>query len=297
MRTELTQRLEQWYRARDLKSRIPYDPITFPRRYRHSEDIEIAGLIAATLAYGRVKSFWPAIDRLLALMEGSPADYLRRFDPGRERPRLRSLYYRFSTSDDLLALCLILHTLFLRHGSLRQLFESLHRPEEPDIGPLLARYVETALAVDTRPVYRHGRTPAGLAHLFSGPAQGGASKRLCLYLRWMVRPDDGIDLGLWPAIASSKLIVPLDAHVVRISRYLGLTRRKSPGWLMAQEITANLRRICPEDPVKYDFALCHYGMSGECPINPRREHCARCQLQSVCTLGSRRFPVKSRHCE
>jgi len=263
MRHDLAERLEHWYRTRDLTGRVPDDPITFPRRYHAAEDQAVAGLIAASLAYGHVKAFWPAVERLLAMMGSSPAEWLRRFDHRVQRPKFRALYYRFSDSNDLLAFFLILKTLLDRHGSLRAFFEHLHHPEDPDIGPLLGRYVETAMAVDTRMVYGHRRKPDGLRHLFSGPARGGASKRLCLYLRWMVRPADGIDLGLWPAIAPSKLIMPLDAHVVRISRYLGLTRRKSAGWLMAQEVTAHLRRMCPEDPVKYDFALCHFGMSGD----------------------------------
>jgi uncharacterized protein (TIGR02757 family) len=290
MHRELARYVAAWHPTLDLKARIPHDPITFPRRYQDPDDRAVAGLIAASLAYGHVKAFWPAVERLLAMMGPSPVEWLRRFDPRGQRTRFRSLYYRFSDSHDLLAFFLILGTLIDRHGSLRALFEKLHQPGDPDIGPLLSRYVETALAVDTRPAYRHARKPAGLRHLFSGPAQGGASKRLCMFLRWMVRPDDGVDLGLWPGIAPSKLIVPLDAHIVRISRYLGLTRRKSAGWLMAQEVTANLRKICPDDPVKYDFALCHYGMSGACPIRPRRELCAACLLQPVCRVG-RRHPI------
>ena len=288
MRSDLAQRLEEWYQTRDLKSRIPHDPIAFPRRYRDAEDQAVAGLIAASLAYGHVKAFRPAVERLLALAGPSPAEFVRKFDPRRERGRFRSLYYRFSDSNDLLAFFLVLQALIDRGGSLRAFFEACARPHEPDIGPLLSRYVEAALAVDTRPVYRHHRKPPGLRHLFSGPSQGGASKRLALFLRWMVRPDDGIDLGLWPAISPAQLVVPLDAHVVRLSRYLGWARRKSPGWLMAQEVTANLRTICPEDPVKYDFALCHYGMSGECPLTPSTAHCVRCVLQPVCRVGRRR---------
>ncbi len=296
MHRELARYVAAWHPTVDLKARMAHDPITFPRRYRDPDDRAVAGLIAASLAYGHVKAFWPAVERLLSMMGPSPAAWLRRFDLKEQRPRFRSLYYRFSDSDDLLAFFLILRTLSDRHGSLRALFEQLHRPDDPDTGPLLSRYVAVALAVDTRPVYgcrggRHARKPDGLRHLFSGPAQGGASKRLCMFLRWMVRPDDGVDLGLWPAISPSKLVIPLDAHIVRLSRYLGLTRRKSPGWLMAQEVTANLRKICPEDPVKYDFALCHYGMSGECPIRPDTAHCARCRLRPVCSVGRRRVKI------
>jgi uncharacterized protein (TIGR02757 family) len=292
MRRELAARLEQWYQAREVKSRILHDPITFPRRYHDPEDQAAAGLIGASLAYGYVNAFRPVIERLLALAGPSPADYLRSFDLKRERPRFGPLYYRFSDSNDLLAFFFILHRLIDRYVSLCALFEACVHPADEDIGPLLGRYVQAALAVDTRPVYRHGRKPDGLRHLFSGPAQGGASKRLCMFLRWMVRPADGIDLGLWPVLLPSQLIIPLDAHIVRISRYLGLTRRKSAGWSMAQEVTANLRTICPEDPVKYDFALCHFGMSGDCPITPVTAHCVRCELQSVCRIGRRRAAAR-----
>ncbi|HXZ25486.1 MAG TPA: TIGR02757 family protein [Nitrospiria bacterium] len=288
MRSDLAERLERWYRTRDLTTRVAHDPVAFPRRYHDPDDQAAAGLIAASLAYGHVNAFRPTVERLLAVAGDSPAAYLRSFDLQRERPRFIPLYYRFSDSSDLLAFFLILRTLINRHGSLRVLFESLARSDEPDIGPLLGRYVNEALAVDTQPVYGHRRKPPGLRHLFSGPAQGGASKRLCMYLRWMVRPEDGVDLGLWPALGAPRLIVPLDAHVARLSRYLGLTSRQSAGWLMAREVTASLRTICPEDPVKYDFALCHYGMSGECPVTPLTARCLRCDLQPVCRIGRRR---------
>lgn len=282
--------LEQWWRGRDLAGRVSADPVAFPRRYSNPDDKEVAGLLAATLAYGHVNAFWPMVERLLAIAGDAPAAFFTRFDLDRARDHFRSCYYRFSSSKDLLAFFHILHCHLNEHGSLRSLFASLYRPDDPDIGPLLARYVEASLAVDTSPVYGHRRKPPGLLHLFSGPLTGGASKRLCLYLRWMVRPDDGVDLGLWPFIPPSKLVLPLDAHVVRIGRYLGLSQRKSPGWLMAREMTEKLRRFAPDDPVKYDFALCHYGMAGECPVRPRPEHCARCALKPVCRVGRRRAP-------
>jgi hypothetical protein len=99
--------------------------------------------------------------------------------------------------------------------------------------------------------------------LFPSPASGSACKRLCMFLRWMVRPADGIDLGLWKAIPPRKLIIPVDAHIQRISRFLGLTQRKQADWRMAQEITAALKKFDSDDPVKYDFSLCHIGISGD----------------------------------
>ena len=122
----------------------------------------------------------------------------------------------------------------------------------------------------------------GLSHLVPDPAKGSASKRLFLYLRWMIRKDDGVDLGLWP-IDPSLLVIPVDTHIHRIARNLGLTRRSDASLRTAVEITAALRRLDPKDPVRYDFALCHMGVSRECPSRRDEEKCARCVVQSVCT--------------
>jgi endonuclease III len=99
----------------------------------------------------------------------------------------------------------------------------------------------------------------------------------------MVRPADGVDLGLWP-IAPSELVIPVDTHIHRISRNLGLTKRRTATWATAEEITAALRKFDPEDPVKYDFALCHLGVSRECPSRPDRAKCQQCVLQDVCSV-------------
>ena len=139
---------------------------------------------------------------------------------------------------------------------------------------------------------RGDATNRSMRHLVSDPRAGSACKRLALYARWMVRPADGIDLGLWP-IAPSALIVPVDTHVHRISRNLGLTRRCTASWATAEEITAALRRFDPYDPVKYDFALCHLGVSRDCPSRPDLAKCERCVLQDVCRVWKVRRPAGS----
>jgi len=106
-------------------------------------------------------------------------------------------------------------------------------------------------------------------------------------LRWMVRGPDGVDLGLWRNVSPARLIVPLDTHVARIARWLGLTSRRTIDWAAAEEITASLRLLDPTDPVKYDFPLCHWGMSGACPAVPQRENCHACPMHSVCREGIR----------
>ena len=106
-----------------------------------------------------------------------------------------------------------------------------------------------------------------------------------LFLRWMVRPDDGVDLGVWRHVSPSQLIIPLDTHVSRIASYLGLTQRRTVDWRMAQEVTRRLRQIDPDDPVKYDFALCRLGILDACPRRRDPIKCAGCDLLSVCTLS------------
>lgn len=106
----------------------------------------------------------------------------------------------------------------------------------------------------------------------------------------MVRGPDGIDFGVWKQVAPSRLLIPLDTHVMRIARLLGLTARRDASWRTAEEVTSSLKLLDPEDPVRYDFALCHYGMSGACPAVPVRENCLRCELKSACRRG-RQLPL------
>ncbi len=131
-----------------------------------------------------------------------------------------------------------------------------------------------------------GRGARGLRHLLPDPSGPGASKRWNLYLRWMVRGPDGVDLGLWGGVPASALVVPLDTHLHRVGRALGLTARRDASWRTAEELTASLRRIDPEAPVRYDVALCHLGMSGRCPARRDPVRCAACPLQGACGAGA-----------
>ena len=136
-----------------------------------------------------------------------------------------------------------------------------------------------ALETDLRAAYG-GRTPRRASLFFSRPSCGGACKRLNLFLRWMVRRD-AVDFGIWTDVSPAKLIIPLDTHVIRVGRCLGLTRYASPGWKMAADITASLRALDPDDPVKYDFSLCHLGMADMCGFN-RAKRDSQCPLRGQC---------------
>jgi uncharacterized protein (TIGR02757 family) len=126
----------------------------------------------------------------------------------------------------------------------------------------------------------------GVCYFFPRPAAGSACKRLNLFLRWMVR-QDAIDLGVWKGVSPARLVVPLDTHVIRLGRCLRLTRYQSPGWKMAADITAALRRIDPGDPVRYDFSLCHVGMMNACGFG-RRQGESQCPLKGSCHPRPRR---------
>ena len=147
------------------------------------------------------------------------------------------------------------------------------------------------MALDLKAAY--GRVPArpGVGYFFPQPSKGSACKRLNLFLRWMIR-SDALDLGVWSRVPASKLVVPLDTHVIRVGRCLQLTRYASPGWKMASDITASLAKIDPDDPTRYDFSICHLGMMNACGFS-RAQADSQCPLRGACRPRARK-PRRSR---
>ncbi len=278
-RERLHRTLDEQYDAYNSADSVS-DPINLVRRFTAADDIEVAAFCAASLAFGRVASVLQSVESLYGLMAPSPALFVRRFDPARERPRFEHLVHRWTRGVDLMALLWVLRHMLERAGSIEGFFAEGDDPAAPDIEPALESFSRRALAVDVAPVY--GRVPArpGVCYFFPRPSTGSACKRLNLFLRWMVRKDD-VDFGLWKRVPPSRLIVPLDTHVIRLGRCLKLTRYASPGWRMASDITATLRRLDPVDPVKYDFSLCHVGMMGACGFGtPQRDR--QCPFRGSC---------------
>ena len=275
----LREPLEQLYRSFDHLTSAS-DPVHLVRRYEKPADREIVGFCAAGLAFGRVASVLHSIESLLAVMGPRPAAFVRDFNVAAERPRLAPLVHRWIRGDDLTALILILQRMLRESGSIERFFLEGDDPASPDIGGALDSFSTRALATDLRPAY--GRPPKrpGVCYFFPRPSAGSACKRLNLFLRWMVRRDV-VDLGVWQAVSPSRLIVPLDTHVIRLGQCLRLTRYRSPGWKMAADVTASLRAIDPDDPVRYDFSLCHVGMMNACGFN-RAQKDSQCPLRGVC---------------
>jgi uncharacterized protein (TIGR02757 family) len=309
----------------DRAARIAADPVELPRRYAAPADQEVAALFAAALAYGRADVFKPVLARVLDAMGPSPAAFVRAFSRAPDVSAFEGAVYRFNRPADLAALAAAAGYVALRHGSLGARFGALYREAElahgalPPIPPAGARgrpprvrrpgdeppgALRAALARfaaelrEAPPVAallrRRGRR--GLAHLLPDAAGPGASKRWNLYLRWMVRGPDAVDLGAWRGLVPpAALVVPLDTHVHRVARCLGLTRRTDASWRTAAEITAALRRLDPEDPVRFDFALCHLGMSGACPARRDPARCRACPLAAACggsTAARREGPIR-----
>ncbi len=283
---QLQSRLERLYQDYNREDSA-LDPVQIVRRYSTPADQEVIGFCAAALAFGRVQSVLNTVTALAAVMGASPAAYVRRFDPAAPHPELRAMVHRWIRGVDIVALLWILRQMLDRSGSIEAFFAAGYDPSAVDVGEVLDGFSRRALALDLRSAYgRRMPARAGVCYFFPRPSAGSGCKRLNLFLRWMVRRDK-VDLGAWTAIPRSKLIVPLDTHVIRLGRCLRLTTYTSPGWRMAADITASLRAIDPVDPVRFDFSLCHVGMMNACGFG-RRQGDAQCPLKGFCRPRSSR---------
>ena len=273
------------------------DPIRSPASYEHPGDREVAAWIGSAFAYGRVDTILGSVDRVLKPLGPAPAAALdsvrdfRRF----AREELAGFRHRFHAAPDAAALLYAIARVRAEAGSVRAFFEREHRPEERDVGPLLSRVVARLLAFDYRPAIGRRSLPddSPVRFFFPDPASGSACKRWNLYLRWMVRKD-ALDFGLWEGIPASRLVIPTDTHVHRVARRLGLTRRKAADWKTAREITDRLARFDPNDPVRYDYALCRIGEEGICRPELALSRCGECPLGRACPTGRRRLRVRPR---
>jgi uncharacterized protein (TIGR02757 family) len=215
-------------------------------------------------------------------MGDSPAQFVQQFDAAEHRRTIGSITHRWIKGQDLLALLLILRRMLVTSGSIETFFNEGYDADMPDIENALESFSSRALGMNLDSVY--GRTTRrNVSYFFPRPSKGSACKRLNLYLRWMVRRDQH-DLGAWTTVRSSQLVIPLDAHIIRVGQCLGLTSYRSPGWAMARDITNALRRFDPADPVKYDFSLCHMSMMDQCGFTTSRGD-ELCPLRGWCRPG------------
>ena len=232
---------------------IPYDPISIPHRFSKKQDIEIAGFIAATLAWGQRKTIINKCVELLAMMDNAPYDFMLHHSDA-DLKALLGFKHRTFNDIDTLYFVEFFRWFYNQHESLEEAF-TIGWDEDPDImEKLLSNFRDFFFQLPDAP-RRTGK------HIAT-PRRKSACKRINMFLRWMVRSDDkGVDFGIWKKIRPYQLICPCDLHVDRVGRKLGLIERKQTDWQTAVELTGKLREFDPQDPVKYDFAL--FGMGVE----------------------------------
>lgn len=260
------------------------DPILFPRRYRDPRDAEAAAFLAASFAFGRVSRIHLFLESLFAALSPSPWRALAGTRPLPFR-RGEGPSHRFISSRGVFSLLRCMRRALREYGTLEALFRAGHG-ESADLRSGLAAFLAWF-----REVWGE-RLPRERNFLFPDPRRGSACKRHNLFLRWMVRGGDGVDLGLWTVLSPGELIVPVDTHLARLGRWMGLTRRSAADWKTAEEITRAFRRVCPEDPLRFDFPLTRIGILGEC-TSRRRGRCPVCPLAPVCGVsGEGRKPPR-----
>jgi uncharacterized protein (TIGR02757 family) len=275
--TILKETLERVYARYNRRECIGADPLQFAYRFDRARDAEIASFLAAVLAYGRVRQIQRSCEGLFGRMEARPYDFVLNFSRS-SRSRLAGFKHRFTAGDDIADLLELLRSVLRKHGSLEAFFVDGLNPREPNVLGTLARFCDRLTDAYART--HGGQVSRGLMYLLASPTRGSASKRLHLFLRWMVR-SDGVDPGLWKRIDRAQLIVPLDVHMARLCRILGLHDSNAVSLSTAVEVTENFRAIELADPVKYDFALSRIGILEDCTGRYRPE-CELCELFGLC---------------
>ncbi len=270
--------LEKLYRKYNHRNLIKPDPLQFVYNYSDSRDMEIAGLLSASLAYGRVEQIQNSLTKLFGLMGESPYQFVLDFNLAK-RKKLQSFKHRFNTGNDISDLFELLRKVLKEYGSIEKYFLQGYDVSHKNIIPALSIFCDSLLKIHKSEY--NGKTNRGLEYLLVSPSRGSACKRMNLFLRWMVR-DDEVDSGIWKSVvAKAKLVVPIDVHIGRLSGFLGFHDKKVISLKTAIEITNHFAEIEPADPVKYDFALSRIGIVENC-TGKYSSACQNCELEAFC---------------
>ena len=241
--------LEERYRRYCKSSFIDSDPVQIPHLFKKKADIEIAGFLAASIAWGQRKAIIAGAKRLMSLIDHAPYDFVM-YASSRELQRLDSYVYRTFQPVDCLFFIYSLRHIYTNCGGLHSVFSEGYSATDSIFGAL----------THFRNVFMETPHLQRSAKHVSDVQRGASAKRLNMFLRWMVRGNDGVDFGLWKNIPVSKLMIPLDVHTGNTGRQLELLTRKANDWKAVEELTDSLRKFDPEDPIKYDFALFGLGV-------------------------------------
>lgn len=264
--------VEKTHAARD---RIATDPVSLVHPFTDPLDREIVALLASSLAFGNVTTIRAKIKDALERIGPSPARFVA--DESRLHLVMKGFIHRLFRGEDIARLLYGAGVVQREHGSIGASVEADFR-ETQDLRETLGRFHDRVRAAGKFP---KGGKRRGPSHLLPDPRAGSGVKRLLLLMRWMVRKDPGVDFGQWD-IPTSALLIPVDVHVHRLGYNLGLTSRKTADFRTSQEITAALRVFDANDPVRFDFPLCHLGISRRCPSRKDPVRCEGCGIRSAC---------------
>ena len=271
-------RLEALRQRYETDLALALDPISVPLRFTDAMDRELTAFVAAHLAYGKVAPMLRAIEKMLKPLGERPAEFLRQRSEqaihAELEEALQGWVWRFHTSRDMVHWLLAWKRLDAESGAGMEIHLLPSPSETADMA--LSRLVQR-LRVELPQTY-------GLRFNLPDPLEGASCKRWRMFLRWMVR-DGWPDFGLWTRYPKDQLVIPVDTHVARIARYIGLTKRTSLDGRMAAEITASLKKRDRQDPLKYDFAISHLGILGDCPGIRTLPGCRPCPLVGICRAG------------
>ncbi len=288
-RTEGIGTLKLSDRTRELKkvldkiemTRPLNDPVRYVRRFRSRADAEIVGLLVSSVAYGRVDQIIRDAQTLLEILGDRPAQFVTGFTKPQAN-KFGKFKHRFTRGTHMACLVHRLKHALRDHGSLHALFQEgwgSSRDTRIAISHFAGKLRSYGCAGFCDDCATSGRQ--SVQYLLSEPRNGSAAKRMCLYLRWMVR-DRYPDVGVWNGFPKSALVIPLDTHVARIGRLLGLTERRSSDWFTAVGITDALKQLDPDDPLRYDYPLSHLGIDGGCRGRYEVATCCACIVWEFC---------------
>ena len=241
-------KLENLYHRYNKRRYVHPDPLEFLYSYPDIKNREIIGLIASSLAYGKVKQILKSVSSVLDIMKPSPYRFLMNSNYTSLCNVFEGFNHRFATGTQLAALLWGAKNVIVQFGSLNRCFIDNLSSGDKTLIPAMTFFARTLTAGKYKP-----------GHLIALPEKGSACKRMNLFLRWMVRKDS-VDPGGWTGVPLSKLIVPLDTHMHKISLKLGFTSKKQANMHTALEITDGFKKFVPDDPVKYDFSLTRFGI-------------------------------------
>lgn len=231
---------------------ISLDPISIPHSFSKKEDIEISGFLAATIAWGQRPVILRNARLLMQLMDDAPHDFIMGFNKA-DLKRFNKFKHRTFNHVDCISFLHHLSDVYRNKGGIERIFLEGIKKDQTDLLQSITTW---------RKIFCSGSHSKRSEKHFSDPSRGSAAKRLNMFLRWMIRKDKaGVDFGIWKSISPALLSCPLDVHSGRVARKLGLLKRTQDDWKAVAELTQSLRKLDPNDPVKYDFALFGLGVS------------------------------------